>query len=182
MKHIEYEERVMISVNDYLKVIDDVKNEGLPINKLMIENVYLDNVNSFIYNNHMMLRIRNINQKEQELTLKVKTKDGSNLEINETINHHPTIDKYLEGNLSDYIEIAKLETQRIEVQYKDYLLVIDKNKYHGVTDYDLEIESDSQEKSLEIIKQYCIKYNLSFEKDYKSKSRRAIKTARELKK
>ena len=60
--------------------------------------------------------------------------------------------------------------------------MIDKNKYHGVTDYDLEIESDSQEKSLEIIKQYCIKYNLSFDKDYKSKSRRAIKTAREIKK
>ena len=174
MKHIEYEERVMISVNDYLKVIDDVKNEGKPINTLFIENIYLDNDNSFILNNKMMLRIRNINEKEQELTLKVKTKDGSNLEINETVEKHTTIDKYLEGEFKDYHEIARLKTHRIEVDYGSYLLVIDKNEYHNVIYYDLEIESNSQKESLRIIKEYCHKYNLSFDENYKSKSRRAI--------
>ena len=174
MKHIEYEERVMISVNDYLKVIDDVKNEGKEISKLLIENIYLDNDNSFIYQNKMMLRIRNINQKDEELTLKIKREDNTTLEINETRSHHPTIDKYLEGQLSDYKEVSRLVTHRIEVEYKDYLLVIDKNEYHNVIDYDLEVEANSQEKALEVIKEYCVRYNLKYDPHYKSKSHRAI--------
>ena len=177
MKHIEYEERVMISINDYLKVIDDIKREGKHFASFLIENIYLDNDNSFIYKNHMMLRIRNIDGKEEELTLKTRREDNSTLEINESRHHHKEIDKYLEGSLNDYHQIAKLITHRIEVKYKDYLLVIDKNEYHGVIDYDLEIEATSQNKALEVIKEYCEKYHLSYDKEYKTKSHRAIKTA-----
>lgn len=180
MKHIEYEERVMLTINDYLRVIDDVKNYGRPFAKFSILNIYLDNDNSFIFNHKMMLRIRKINNKE-ELTLKVKEKDNSSLEINETTTHHQTIDKYLEGNFDDYKEVSRLKTERIEVNYGSYLLVIDKNEYHNIIDYDLEIESNSQEKSLKIIKDYCLKYNLKFDENYKSKSHRAITKAREIK-
>ena len=181
MKHIEYEERVMISVNDYLKVIDDVKNEGVKFTTLLIENIYLDNDSSFIYNNKMMLRIRNINKKDEELTLKIKKEDNTTLEINETRKHHPTIDKYLEGKLEDYKEVSHLVTYRIEVKYKDYLLVIDKNEYHGVTDYDIEVEADSQEKALEVIQNYCLRYNLKYDPKYKSKSHRAISLSKKQK-
>ena len=182
MKHIEYEERVMIKENDYLKVIEDIKLEGKPLHRFLIENIYLDNKESFIYSNKMMLRIRIINNQEKELTLKIKNPDNSTVEINETVERHHEIDKRLPGALSDYKEIARLITNRIEVQYKDYLFVIDKNTYHGVIDYDLEVETTNQQKAIDIIKQYCEKYNLQYDPHYRSKSHRAISLIKNKKK
>ena len=174
MKHIEYEERVLITESDYHKVIDDITKEGLPYTESFIVNVYLDNNDGYIKNNKRMLRVRTTNNKDVELTLKIKNKDGSCVEINEEVEKHPLIDKELGGSLDGYHEVAKLITERIEVQYDDYLLVIDKNSYHGKIDYDIEIEAKSQQKAYKIIQNYCKKYNLVFKDDYKSKSHRAI--------
>ena len=181
MEHIEYEERVMISKDDYINVIDDVKKEGKPLICSLIENVYLDNQESFIYKNGRMLRIRTINNKEVELTLKSRNEDGSTKEINETLESHPIIDKELNNRFDDYHPIAKLVIERIEVQYDDYLLVIDKNEYHGITDYDIEIEANSQGYAIDLIKKYCQKYNLKYDENYQVKSHRAIKRAMEIK-
>ena len=177
MKHIEYEERVLITKDDYHKVIDDIKKEGLPYTESFIVNVYLDNKDGYIKTHKRMLRIRTTNNKDVELTLKIKNQDGSCVEINEELEKHPLIDKELPDSFSNYSEVAKLITERIEVQYDDYLLVIDKNSYHGKVDYDIEIEANSQQKAYKIIKNYCKKYNLEYKEDYKSKSHRAIKEA-----
>ena len=177
MEHIEYEERVMISKGDYNKVIDHIKKEKLSYKESFILNVYLDNASGFIYKNKMMIRIRTTNGKDTELTLKIKNKDGSNREINETLNKHPLIDKELEGNFNEYHEVAKLITERIEIEKEDYLFVLDKNIYHGKIDYDIEIEANSQQKAYEILKMYCDKYNLKYKENYKTKSHRAITQA-----
>ena len=174
MKHIEYEERVMIKESDYVKVIDDLKEEGKTMRHFLIENIYLDNSDSFIYKTKNMLRIRTINNQYKELTLKIKNEDNSTVEINETLEKHHEIDKHLPGSLNDYKEVTRLVTERIEVQYKDYLFVIDKNKYHNVIDYDLEVETNNQQKAVEIIKKYCEKYHLQYDPHYHSKSHRAM--------
>ena len=173
MEHIEYEERVLISKDDYQRIIEYVKGLNKPYVSLSIENIYLDNDEEYIQKSKQMFRIRKINGKISELTLKVKNPDGSCNEINETLEEHPLINKQL-GNLSKYKEIANLYTDRIEVQEKDHLLVIDQNIYHGVKDYDLEVEASSQEKAKEIILQYCEKFGLTYRDDYHSKSYRAI--------
>ena len=175
MKHIEYEERVLISKSDYEKVIEDTKLSGKEISHLIIENIYLDNEDSFIEKNHYMLRVRTTNGTKQELTLKIQNKDNSNIEINETLSDHPEIDKNIDGEFKDYKEKAKLVTDRLEVQFEDYLLVIDKN-------YDLEIESENQCKSKEIIRFYCKKFNLKYDSNYKTKSHRAFERIHQLNK
>ena len=182
MKTIEYEERVLISKNDYEKVIEDVQLSGKKLVHLSIENIYLDNGECFIKNNGWMLRIRTTNNGQKELTLKIKNPDNSAIEINETLENHKTIDNHIKGNLENYHEIAKLKTDRIEVKYDDYLLVIDRNEYHGIIDYDLEIESNNQEKSRKILENYCEKYHLMYDSNYQVKSARAIKRAEELNK
>ena len=182
MEHIEYEERVMISKSDYKKIIADVKKEKRELTHINIVNIYLDNDASFIYKTRKMLRIRYTNLGDVELTLKIRNKDNATREINETLNEHPQIDENLEGKFEDYHKVAELKTKRIEVQYDNYLLVIDQNDYHKIRDYDIEIEADSQEKAKELLSFYCKKYNLSYDPDYKSKSHRAIQRARELKK
>lgn len=178
MEHIEYEERVLISKKDYKKILQDIKKEDRPLKCTQIENVYLDNDESFIYKNKMMLRIRTIDNKEKELTLKIKNPDNSCIEINETLENHPLIDKQLNNTFSQYHQIAKLNTERVEVQYDGYLLVVDNNKYQDIIDYDIEVEASSQEKAKEIIKKYCDKYNLKYDPNYKSKSHRAIARVR----
>lgn len=174
MKHVEYEERVMISKSNYQKIVEDIKSTYINYRSLEIENTYLDNDDFFIYKSKKMLRVRTINNKDKELTLKIKNKDGSCIEINETLENHPLIDKELNNQFSKYKPIASLKTNRIEVQIDDYLLVIDENKYSDITDYDIEIEAESQQKALQILLKYCDLYHLEYNPKYKSKSHRAI--------
>lgn len=174
MKVIEYEERVLISEIDYHKVIADTKLSGNKLSHLSIENIYFDNKEKDIRNKGWMLRVRNTNNGNQELTLKYRNHDNSTVEINETIEEHPEIEKILGSKLDNFQEITRLKTDRIEIQFDDYLLVIDKNKYSGIIDYDLEIESQNQSKAKEILSTYCDKYNLKYDPNYKTKSRRAF--------
>ena len=179
MKVIEYEERVLISKDDYEKVIADTKLLGRPLSFLSIENIYLDNKEKLIRKHNWMLRIRTTNNGPQELTLKIANQDNSNLEINETMDSHPEIEKVLGNSLEDFQEIVRLKTERIEAKFDDYLLVIDKNEYSDIIDYDLEIESNNQEKSKKILDIYCEKYGLIYDPHYKTKSRRAFETIKE---
>ena len=174
MKVIEYEERVLISEIDYNKVIADTKLSGKKLSHLSIENIYFDNKEKDIRNKGWMLRVRNIDNGNQELTLKYRNPDNSTVEINETIEEHPEIEKILGNKFDNFQEITRLKTDRIEVQFEDYLLVIDKNSYSGIIDYDLEIESDEQTKSRKIIDIYCEKYELLYDPLYKTKSQRAF--------
>ena len=174
MKVIEYEERVLISEIDYHKVIADTKLQGKELSYLEIENIYLDNTEKDIRNRGWMLRIRNTNNDQQELTLKYRNPDNSTVEVNETLDEHPEIEKILGNKLENFQEITRLKTDRIEVQFEDYLLVIDKNVYSGIVDYDLEVESDEQAKSRKIIENYCEKYGLLYDPLYKTKSQRAF--------
>ena len=174
MKVIEYEERVLISKSDYEKVIEDMKLSGMKMSHLNIENIYLDNDKKLIRNNRWMLRIRTTNNKDKELTLKYRNPDNSTVEINETLEKHPEIEKILNNKLDNFHEITRLNTDRIEVQFDDYLLVIDKNSYSGIVDYDLEVESGNQVKSKKIIEFYCEKYGFLYDSQYKVKSHRAF--------
>ena len=180
MEHIEYEERVLITKRDYKKIIADMKKSGKKLSRFQILNIYLDNADSYIYKTRQMLRIRCINSDEVELTLKIKNEDGTTREINEELNNHPIISETLPGEFLDYKQVAELKTDRYEVKYDDYLLVIDQNIYHGIRDFDIEIEADSQEKARDLIGFYCEKYNLTYDPDYKSKSHRAILRAKQL--
>lgn len=180
MEHVEYEERVLITESDYKKIIEDIKDMNLDYSSFDIENIYLDDKEGSIFDNRKMLRIRNISNAPQELTLKVKYPDGSCREINETLSNHPIIDKELNNRFSEFYEIARLITHRIEVKIEGYLLVVDKNEYSNIIDFDIEIEANSQQKAYEIIQKYCEKYHLKYDKNYYSKSHRAIKRAKEL--
>ena len=174
MKVIEYEERVLISKSDYEKVIEDMKLSNKRLSYLSIENIYLDNEEKMIRNNGWMLRVRTTNNKDKELTLKYRNPDNSTVEINETLESHPEIEKILGNSLEKFHEMTRLKTERIEIQFDDYLFVIDKNSYSGIIDYDLEIESDEQAKSRRIIDIYCKKYGLLYDPLYKTKSQRAF--------
>ncbi len=174
MRNIEYEERVIISFEQYRKVLAYYVAKYPDYRILDIENTYFDDEQLSLKNSHKVLRLRKTNG-EYELTLKVKGEDGD-LEINETPTSHKEIDKALNNEFDKYKPIAKLATSRIEIDIDDYLFVLDMNKYNGIIDYNIEIEASSKEKALSIIMDICKSFDLEYKKDYRSKSSRAIAT------
>ena len=174
MKNIECEDRVMVTFDQYRRLLAHFVARDPHFHILEIENTYLDDDKLSLKNSHRVLRIRKSNN-EIELTLKIKGENGD-LEINETPEKHPEIDKMLNNEFDKYHPIAKLNTSRVEVRIDDYLVVLDMNKYNGIIDYDLEVEANTLKKAKKVVKSICHSFGLKYKKDYHSKSSRAINT------
>lgn len=183
-KSLEYEARVMLSITQYNKLLLLMSK----INPITLINEYFDDDNCSIIKSRKMLRIRNLNFSGYELTLKIKGENGDT-EYNQPISPEER-DLFIkngifpDGEVKNLVKdiipletislIASLKTMRYEKSIEDYLFVLDKNEYNGIVDYNLEIESDSKQKSVEIIKKYCKDYDIQYSEKYKGKSRRAI--------
>ena len=186
---MEYEARVMISESEYLKIKEEYLNIGRICREFTNKNTYFDSPDLYLTHHHMVLRIREIDGLEKELTLKVKGEDGD-IEITHNIESEEEYQKLLSGNISNLdIEkeissrggdikslgvITTLTTERVEVEFDDHLLVIDKNFYNNKVDFNLEVESTSRELAKEYLEKVISKYGIAYKKDYISKSRRAI--------
>ena len=145
----------------------------------------------FLRKNHITLRIRTINDVKCELTAKIKGENGDQ-EINDDLSFKEmdvlikegifpegNVKKYLLSlsyPLSSYKQIVTLYNRRLEIKYDDHLLVIDKNIYNDITDYNLEVEV---EKDISVAKEklayYIQKFHLTlFKQKYVGKAHRAI--------
>lgn len=187
-KNIEFEKRVMLTECQYKLLKEYASN--FKHNELLLVNHYFDDEDLSLIKHHHVLRIREINNHDAELTLKVKG-DNGDLEINERISYYKVasllhsfkldnkeINKEINKVTSKCLKlITSLKTERIEIEFDDYLFVLDKNYYSDIIDYDLEIESNDIVKALEVIKKYCHQYGMQYHEDYLSKSRRAINKA-----
>ena len=189
----EYESRIMLSNEQYFNIVSFFLNKRINHPFIQNINIYYDDENLSLKNNHFTLRVRIINDAYSELTLKEKTPYGD-LEYNDQINQKDIdlINKGIFPNgavkqrllalpypLSSYREIARLFNRRLEIKEENYLLVIDKNEYGEITDYNLEVESSvSVEHANEILEKYTKQFNLIKSKDrYVGKAHRAIDEA-----
>lgn len=187
--NMEYEARVMINEEQYLNVknyyLSRYKNAEIITN----ENTYFDTKDLYLTEHQMVLRLRKINDDKHELTLKIQEENGC-LEIN----HDLTLielDKLLNDNeicgdeiiaklsevgvnLKDIKLITTLRTDRIEIPFDKYLLVIDKNYYNDKVDFNLEVESSSKNYAENYLFLIISQFHIEYKKDYISKSRRAI--------
>lgn len=187
--NIEYEARVMINENQYSLIKDFYLKSGKNYHQLVNVNYYYDDDRLTISNSHQVLRLREIDENKQELTLKIKAENGD-IEINRPLTSKELHEMLNQINISD-VEIinrlktigvelvdlklvAKLKTERIEIKEDGYLFVIDKNYHNDRIDYDLEVESTSKEEAIHYLKTIINQFGIEYKKDYISKSRRAI--------
>ena len=191
----EFESRVMLTENEYFEIVSFYLKQYPNIQFLQNTNIYLDTEDLFLRKKHITLRIRTINDANCELTCKIKGGNGDqeindNLfvkEIDMLLNHYV----FPNGNvknflislarpLSEYRPITTLYNRRLEIKYPDHLLVIDKNAYGDIVDYNLEIESENDiNVSRKYLKAYCEKFNLSLkDQPYIGKATRAIMAAK----
>ena len=187
----EFESRVMLTEQEYLDIVSHYMKLYPNSHFLQNNNDYFDTNDLYLKNRHMTLRIRTINDVRLELTLKIKGKNGDE-EINDDISFKEKEgiikDRYFpDGHvksyllslpipLSNYENIVSLYNRRLEIPYEDYLLVIDKNEYNGITDYNLEIEAKNDiNLANKILSEYIKKFNLSLaNQKYRGKAHRAI--------
>lgn len=190
----EYEVRVMLDEERYFFIVTYYMN--ITPNKHFIQNAnyYFDTADLFLRSQHKTLRVRTINDVKSELTLKIKGANGDDeitdgltqqeteQLINQSIFPYGQVRNHLmmlPYSLDKYHLIATLYNRRLEVEFDDYTLVVDKNTYGDVVDYNLEIESKlGIDHAKEILKQYAEKFGLKISKErYHGKATRAIDEA-----
>lgn len=187
----EFERRVMLTEQEYLNIVSHFLKIYPNHHFLQNNNYYFDTSDLFLRQKHITLRIRTINDVRAELTLKIKGYNGDE-EINDDITFEEMkniikekvfpdggVKKYLLTlalPLSSYENIVVLYNRRLEIAYPDHLLVIDKNEYNGIIDYNLEVEAkDNIQLADTFLKQYIKQFNLSLGNlNYRGKATRAI--------
>ncbi len=184
----ECEARAMISESQYKEIYNHFSSINLRKRLVRNTNYYFDDDKGNIINSGMVLRLREINHQKYELTLKIK-EENNDKEFNLPI-YIKNIDEYLKNFKIDNkyiieelkkrnIDITKIKyltylfTERLEVKYKNFLLVVDKNEYNGIIDYNVEIEARSREEAISILNQKFSPFGVTYKKGYISKSRRA---------
>lgn len=188
-KDIECEERMMIDEKQYLSFMNEYsayKNSSIT-NQI---NYYFDDEDLSLRNHHQVLRIRMKDNSHYELTMKIKG-DNGDIELNNyleekdayemirTLNFHNDVieNEIKKVTAKPLILITSLSTKRLEVEFDSHLLVIDKNEYSSIIDYDIEVEAKSMEEAQKWIMYYASKFSCEYKKHYVSKSRRAINKA-----
>ena len=185
--NLEYEARVMITENQYSQIKKSYASEKS--REFTNTNFYFDYEDLYLTNHGIVLRVRNIDDKEYELTLKTKGENGD-LEVNHSLTSNEArliiesstiplsnvLDELKKRNivLTKLKLIVSLKTERVEIEYPNYLFVIDKNYYRNKVDFNIEVESTSKKAAENYLNQIISKFNIEYKKDYISKSRRAI--------
>ena len=190
----EFETRLLISEEQYFFIVTYYMN--IQPNKHFLQNAnhYFDTDDLFLRNQHMTLRVRIINDVKSELTLKIKGENGDDeitdgltpkeqeLLLEQNIFPYGQVRNrlmLLPYSLDKYHRIASLYNRRLEIEQEDHTLVIDKNSYGDIVDYNLEIESKiGIDHAKDLLKMYAEKFNLTLSKEkYVGKARRAIDEA-----
>ena len=186
---MEYEARAMISSEQYINILKEFKSDKYSYVELINVNNYFDYEDLTLTNSHIVLRTRDINSKEFELTLKIKGDNGdteinlplgkntyNNINLNIEIPDSKIKDQLLslKIDLRKLKLITSLKTERLEIKVDNGLLVIDKNTYNNKIDYNVEVESNSKENAVNLLNNFFSKFRVTYKKDYISKSRRAI--------
>lgn len=190
----EYEARVMLTEEEYLNIVSVYLKMFPNAQFLQNTNIYFDSSDLYLRKNHMTLRVRVVNDAYSELTLKIKGENGDDeindkltkkdldLLVKQSIFPSGNVKNFLIGLsylLSNYHYITTLVNRRLEIEIDGHLLVIDKNVYGDVVDYNLEIETNDGVRSAnKILNNYIRLFNLSLaDKKYSGKASRAIKAA-----
>jgi uncharacterized protein YjbK len=186
--NIEIEAKILVSETDFQK-LKVLLNVGEDI-KVVQTNHYIDDSTGSLKQYGFALRIREL-KSTYTLTLKSPMAEGT-LEKNQTITkqHYQAFKDqgvFPPGLIQDFLEmfgfktaalriITFLTTERYETTFEGRHVCLDKNQYHGITDYEVESEESSLKHAAETLKNLCEAAHIPYQANQISKYARAIKT------
>ncbi|MBQ1879364.1 MAG: CYTH domain-containing protein [Bacilli bacterium] len=186
---IEIEAKALITQDEYRKIVKVFPE----CRRYSQTNYYIDNDERILAKEGIALRIREKNGK-YVLTLKTPLSQGL-LEKNESIDEEafkaflekgefPNVDEVrfltmLDIDVSSLKILTSLTTDRVDVNYKDGLLSIDRNFYSGKTDYEIEFEYNSMDAAERILADLLREHDIPFHINKTPKVRRALKALEE---
>lgn len=186
-REIEYEKRVLINEDQYQRILHFFLKKYPSHRSFDQTNYYFDTKSFHLKTKGIVFRLRKTAKVGPEMTLKIKGLNGD-LEINQKLTSKEKYSLLNEieipkGEIHDFLSneglffpslhlIGLLKTKRVEVIIDDYLIVLDKNEYLNICDYNLEIEANSIKRAESIILELCDFFELEYKNDYSSKSSR----------
>ncbi|MBQ0009035.1 MAG: CYTH domain-containing protein [Firmicutes bacterium] len=187
--NLEIESKSMLNKEDYKLLISAYKKNK----KYKQINYYISSKEMIEKVKNFGLRIRQIGH-YYELTLKVTEKVGKT-EINQEIagislSNLVYFGKFPDGEIKNYLVenkvcdvsklqvIGMLETKRKDIEFNGSKISIDKSKYNGVVDYEIECESSSKEKAENDLKNFLEKHGVAYQKSEHNKLARFLNTLR----
>ncbi|WP_112180157.1 MULTISPECIES: CYTH domain-containing protein [Paraliobacillus] len=173
VQEIEMESKNLLTEMEYNTLLDffELRKEDAHSQT----NHYFETPDFQLKNKGAALRIRKKKDKWQ-LTLKEPYQDGllethdnlteqeANSWINNKLIAKPAVKQQLDGLGIDFQALSyggSLTTHRTELPYKQALLVIDYSIYNNMFDYELEIESDTKEKSEKLLHQLINQFHIT---------------------
>ena len=172
----EIEFKQILDQDTYSKIYElYIKNQS-PFKQT---NFYIDTENFKLKKHQAALRIR-VKDDMYEMTLKVPAEVGLT-EYNHSVNIEPKLDMSLQlsqlpKDIKNILEhdfnilenelkvLGNLTTYRLETDYQNELLVLDKSEYLGKTDYELEFEVHSYDEGYSKFKSLLQHFNLQHQK------------------
>lgn len=185
---IEYEKRMLVTKNEFLSIKNYLKSKGFPLSMIKQKNHYFEINKVALKCKGLHLRIRKqLSSPCYDLTLKIEDKDKV-IELHQQLSKGSFMKMkkssfFPEGEIKDYLQkhhidictiryYGYLYTNRIEVKIEDYLVVLDKNIYNNIIDYNLEIEAESEYSAQLILNDYINLFSLSMKDKNRSKTSR----------
>ncbi len=184
--NIEIEAKALVNEKDFNKF---VKHFSKTNNKSYVQvNYYIDDVDLSLANHGISLRVRK-KKDEYELTLKTPLSEGL-LEKNQNLKQ---IDfdllqknkKFPDGDIKRFLTMlgmdisimrimTSLTTTRIDIEYKDGLLSLDRNEYNKKKDFEIEYEYNSEVGAVKILKKLFQELKVPYKANKVSKVVRAF--------
>jgi len=154
----EYEYKLLLNKDDYSNILTDLIERYNKYDEILHINYYFDTKDNLFHRNDITFRVR---QKEETLYLEIKTpvKKENNLsiknEISKRISSFKEISKEIKNielpfqSYCDITLLGTLVTERIKFIVNDKISIeMDKSFYLGKTDYEIEIEFDSENQEI----------------------------------
>jgi len=181
-KSLEIESKCLLTENEYLVLLDSFNGE-----KYSQTNYYFDTEDFELKRNGFSLRIRTKNNyaeatvKEDTLEGKIETNFNISFgEVEDILNGKKALFSVISTAIPKYfaqkplVLKGSLTTERIDLPYKNGLLSLDKNYYRNIIDYEIEYESESKEKAVQILSDFLKEKGVNSPLSNKSKVARAL--------
>ena len=190
-KELEFESRAMLTADKYKEILTFyLGNSEISHKEFHLINDYFETDNKDLSKHKLMLRVRK-SHSQFDLTLKVPlskelgdTEYHQYLEQNEYLNLKEN-NIFPNGNIKDKIESfgvsitsvkykTSLNCFRHEFYFDNHIIILDKNAYGDILDFNIEIEASSKENAINKNLELAKRFSYEFKDSYKTKFVRVL--------